>query len=665
MKHAVQTATLESEGLAEQTEFRVNTNSSKLFDILQNSLYTDKVLAPVREYICNAYDAHLEAKNPRPFDAYVPNKNVPEWVVRDYGLGLSKSQVMGLFTTYLMSSKDDSDDLIGGFGIGSKSAFAYTDQFSVVSYQAGTATRYACYINAARLPEISIVNEEPTDEPDGLMIRVPVRSDTVELQLFAVKTSEVLQHFPEGSFVAHGVFVKPAEYDERTPQYGIINRNGWETLSHKLIMGNVAYAIPPSITSEPLFQALQHNRKEITIFANIGDCSISPSRETLSLDRKSEAWLKKKCADLLTELSAEANKILGATTNAVEYARAASKMENSAAGAFIPHVSAAPYKFKHHYMIPVLEHYPDLQIYYLRGPSGGPPRNVTNARNTGVDWTIIPPQCVICTPPHDGKIIVALKNAYDDIVAFLGNSRRFKLNGAGPFAIVGTAAQLAAHGLTPDYDLTKYQDPPKPKSGGGQKYVYPLLSKTKRYLLANLPEDAVVVAPHEVLEAEKALKKLHNNFLAPTIEIPKQMFVEVPKAHTKLVTQFEKYTSFKDKIARELWDNREIFFADFFANTLRSFNTTYEFIEKVVQPTNKFPPKEPKLFYNFTTIQAECQGTFMEQTLLDIVAEYHKLYDPVLDEIKQKLDDNTVPYKIASAFFNDDEVMDFVRMHIK
>src|SRR5271156_6461407 len=123
---------VERSNVASESSFRIKT-TAKAFDILSSGLYTDRVLAVVRELSCNAYDAHVAANNLEPFEIHVPNSLEPWFHVKDFGTGLSDEDVMNLYSTYFESTKTDSNDFIGALGLGSKSPFSYTKAFEVIS----------------------------------------------------------------------------------------------------------------------------------------------------------------------------------------------------------------------------------------------------------------------------------------------------------------------------------------------------------------------------------------------------------------------------------------------------------------------------------------------------------------------------------------------------
>lgn len=174
---------------------------AKSFWLLSSGIYSRKVLAVIREVSCNAMDAHLmSGQANRPIEVWLPTVEKPVFQVRDYGTGLSEEEVFNLYTTYFESGKDSGDytsglfktdgpvDLekadaaTGGFGLGSKSPFALTDQFTVTSVQNGKKSIYSCAVNHERVPETVKLweGEADADWPSGIMVTVPVPVSSVD-----------------------------------------------------------------------------------------------------------------------------------------------------------------------------------------------------------------------------------------------------------------------------------------------------------------------------------------------------------------------------------------------------------------------------------------------------------------------------------------------------
>jgi len=100
-------------GTSTESEFKIK-QTAKSFEILSGGLYSDAILAVIRELSCNAWDSHVEAdKGTVPFKIHLPNQLEPFLSIRDFGLGLCEDDVLNLYTTYFESTKTNSNDYIG------------------------------------------------------------------------------------------------------------------------------------------------------------------------------------------------------------------------------------------------------------------------------------------------------------------------------------------------------------------------------------------------------------------------------------------------------------------------------------------------------------------------------------------------------------------------
>ena len=97
--------------------------------LLRNN-YSNTQLAVVREVSANALDANAEANASRPIEIKVPTSMNPTFAVRDFGGGLSEEDVFGLYSKYGKSTKRESNNYIGAFGIGKFAPLSYGDNFT-------------------------------------------------------------------------------------------------------------------------------------------------------------------------------------------------------------------------------------------------------------------------------------------------------------------------------------------------------------------------------------------------------------------------------------------------------------------------------------------------------------------------------------------------------
>lgn len=231
-------------------------------ELLSRKLYSNPTLAVIRELISNAID--ISGCN---IDIQAPSFLEPTFIVRDYGTGLSREDVMTLYTTYGESTKRDTNSVIGGFGVGSKSPFALTDTFTVTSRYKGERTDYVCYKDKG-FPRIREVCSAHTDEPDGLEVRVPIE----DINSF----NEELDHYiwyaqKLGYPLRHEVKDKP-----------IVLYEDDKVLITKDFKGGGTYlSMGPNLYAMSVDRALYV--RTIVFKGRIGDCPVSASRESLEV----------------------------------------------------------------------------------------------------------------------------------------------------------------------------------------------------------------------------------------------------------------------------------------------------------------------------------------------------------------------------------------------
>lgn len=88
-----------------------------VMDILAK-LYTNPLAAAIREYTSNAIDAHIAAGIDKPVEVNLPSNNNQWLTVRDFGTGLTAFDILTVYANFGSSDKRDSNEFIGGFGIG-------------------------------------------------------------------------------------------------------------------------------------------------------------------------------------------------------------------------------------------------------------------------------------------------------------------------------------------------------------------------------------------------------------------------------------------------------------------------------------------------------------------------------------------------------------------
>ena len=296
-------------------EFRIR-NSAKAFNILSSGLYANKIKAIIRELSCNAVDSHVAAgKADVPFEVHIPNSLEPHFSIRDFGTGLSHEQVTQIYTTYFESTKTASNEFIGALGLGSKSPFSYTDNFTVTAIKDGKKGIYSAFINGEGVPSIALMMSEDTTEESGVEVKFSV-NERFDFSKFRDEAASVYKWFKLKPVVKGStnfeIPVVAYETENVIPGVHVFEQHGHRSHQSVALMGNIAYPIDvPNATQ--LGNVARLLNCGIAIEFGIGEVDFQASREGLSYIPQTVAAIKNKLEKLNARLAdfiaEEANKI--------------------------------------------------------------------------------------------------------------------------------------------------------------------------------------------------------------------------------------------------------------------------------------------------------------------------------------------------------------------
>ena len=287
-----------------------NEDLAHIFNILRSKIYSDKVLAVIREYSTNAQDAHVLAGTPnREIKVTLPNIYKPYFTVRDYGPGLSEEAVRSVYVKYGKSTKRDSNEYNGQLGLGCKAGFAYGDSFLISSFQNGIRKDFECYIDETKIGKINKLQEVDTTEENGMLISIPVKnSDVNAFTTTASKFYEYFTPFPEINLIKPELAKKFLDtgIDWKLSEYNY----SYDPNKIQAIMGNVRYPIDTSILKKSTpsqywnsqIESIINNNFSLLLNFNIGDLSISSSRESLEYDQKTVRKIVEKIQYVFNEV---------------------------------------------------------------------------------------------------------------------------------------------------------------------------------------------------------------------------------------------------------------------------------------------------------------------------------------------------------------------------
>lgn len=260
--------------------------SAKTFKIFTSSIYKYKIRAIIRELYSNGVDGLIALQRSmvsieeKTIEIHMPTALEPNFILRDYGTGMSHDFMFSTYRTYFASTKNDNNEEIGGLGLGCKSPLCYVSTFTVSTFVNGTKRVYSVFMADSGKPDIALMGEFKTDEPNGVEVRVPVQAD--DFKEFEIEAERLLPFFDyQPKFYGQNKLeIKPIVFDETDVLYNIHTSYDMKVGA---VMGGVVYPIPDELTKNSIVRVL--GRLNCFIRFGIGELDFQPSREELSLDK--------------------------------------------------------------------------------------------------------------------------------------------------------------------------------------------------------------------------------------------------------------------------------------------------------------------------------------------------------------------------------------------
>jgi anti-sigma regulatory factor (Ser/Thr protein kinase) len=254
--------------------------------MFQNDIYSNKLEAAIRETAANAIDEHIKYNVDRDVEIKLEHVKNETWLsVRDFAKGLDEKDLREVFGGLFCSTKTLTNSATGGFGIGAKSPICYAENFIVTSFFDNKKTSFVFYRDkgstGSSITKIAKFNEEKTNEPSGIEVRIPIQYSDVE------KANKIATRFVEDlSEESKVVYIDNSQsrilpLEERVWTIGnfkICQKDSKFNYSVFIRMGSIIYKLPDSFSVNcDLF-----NSSRTIIEVPIGTFSMPPSRETLS-----------------------------------------------------------------------------------------------------------------------------------------------------------------------------------------------------------------------------------------------------------------------------------------------------------------------------------------------------------------------------------------------
>lgn len=242
--------------------------------LLSSNLYSDPEQSFIREIVSNAWDSHVEAGTTDipVIIRFKYNTNNWEVTIRDFGTGLSPERFQEVYCNIGSSTKRESNEFIGGFGIGKYSSLACTNTVYITSYYEGTAFLYVM-VKSGNTITTNLVMKKPTEEKNGVEVTIKNISNIEPYR----KALRYIVFFP--NVYVDGIDNKINNTKlKRFNNFAVAS----EPIDTKILLGNVLYPCNDkllSIESKDFLRNIESSG--IVIKFNVGEISITPNRESI------------------------------------------------------------------------------------------------------------------------------------------------------------------------------------------------------------------------------------------------------------------------------------------------------------------------------------------------------------------------------------------------
>lgn len=285
---------------AQVGNFRItDATQARILVSLSDKMYTRKELAVIREYSTNCADAHIVVdKLISDIQVSLPTMEDLNFRIRDFGTGLTETEIRDVYCVFGESTKRNSNKLNGVLGYGCKAGFAHADSFTVTSWIDSIKTVYQCIKgDSTKLHSSLRLSREDSNEPSGIEICVPVKQNSwYTFHREAIAFYRCWPTMPTIKGLSDDDAASLAKF--RSTPATLMGR-GWEVRptsdgAHGVAyMGWVPYAIDWNVLqhkmsldskSRALFELLRSN--DVILYFEMGEIQFVDSRESLEYTDK-------------------------------------------------------------------------------------------------------------------------------------------------------------------------------------------------------------------------------------------------------------------------------------------------------------------------------------------------------------------------------------------
>lgn len=296
---------IEKHGDFDSIDFRASTNNNyHIFKML--TTYSNPIESVVREYTSNCFDSHKRANVDKPVVIRIKKDDGYYVEFEDFGTGLTKEQVKDVFTVIGESDKRDSNDEIGGFGIGAKSACGYLrgidlNGFIVDTYVDGTHYSYLITEESNKVTMNNVYTGD-TERSNGTIVRIPFLDSDLHSFKSAVNTQ--LLYFDN---IQYQGLLPNIDYTIVKGDHFVISSkrdqlNNYHSLKNSIhaCIGQVAY--PLDFSQLSIRQYSNKADVPVALKFDVGEIDVTPKREQIEYNDRTIQVIEDKITKCFGEL---------------------------------------------------------------------------------------------------------------------------------------------------------------------------------------------------------------------------------------------------------------------------------------------------------------------------------------------------------------------------
>lgn len=298
------------------------TSDASFMTMMFSNLYTNQVLASVREPICNAWDAMIDAGKTDQYLDITFDHETGDLSIRDYGKGIPKDKIAQIYGVFGGSTKRSDSKSTGGFGLGSKAPWALVESFRVTSRHKGNMSVYnmakSTLESNGKPMIIPMVDVPCPEEESGLIVQFRVPEDKINEVAGYIRSTVLMGDIKarwNGQCMENlNLSTEPGSYVTGSDWFdNKMYQNQGESIFIRY--GTVVYPILRVPGTERAISLLSDFMDilgigRVLIQAAPDSLGLTPARESLSSSQLTENGLTTLCVDLIAKIEKEITETL-------------------------------------------------------------------------------------------------------------------------------------------------------------------------------------------------------------------------------------------------------------------------------------------------------------------------------------------------------------------